>query len=89
MSKNVLVIGGGGREHAIVWKLSQSSHVQTIFAAPGNCAIQQVSKAKSVNLDVHDFMVNHLHFIFICLPNNISYGCENILFCLNSNKKSK
>ncbi|WP_016939284.1 MULTISPECIES: phosphoribosylamine--glycine ligase [Nitrosopumilus] len=33
---NVLVIGSGGREHALSWKLSQSSNVDTVFTAPGN-----------------------------------------------------
>ena len=33
---NVLVIGAGGREHALSWKLSQSSHVEKVFTAPGN-----------------------------------------------------
>ena len=33
---NVLVIGSGGREHALSWKLSQSSKVETVFTAPGN-----------------------------------------------------
>jgi len=32
----VLVIGGGGREHALAWKLAQSARVQTVFVAPGN-----------------------------------------------------
>ena len=32
----VLVIGGGGREHAMAWKLAQSNKVQTVFVAPGN-----------------------------------------------------
>ncbi|MEK7868488.1 MAG: phosphoribosylamine--glycine ligase N-terminal domain-containing protein, partial [Candidatus Omnitrophota bacterium] len=32
----ILVIGSGGREHAIVWKLSQSKKVKKIFCAPGN-----------------------------------------------------
>ncbi len=33
---NILVIGGGGREHALAWKLAQSPKVQTVFVAPGN-----------------------------------------------------
>ncbi len=36
MLVNVLVIGSGGREHALSWKLSQSSNVDTVFTAPGN-----------------------------------------------------
>src|SRR5260370_41250836 len=35
----ILVIGGGGREHALVWKLSQSPHVERIWCAPGNGGI--------------------------------------------------
>ena len=33
---NVLVVGSGGREHALSWKISQSSHVEKVFTAPGN-----------------------------------------------------
>ena len=40
MLVNVLVIGSGGREHALSWKLSQSSNVETIFTAPGNGGTQ-------------------------------------------------
>ncbi|XP_074036084.1 trifunctional purine biosynthetic protein adenosine-3 Gart [Leptinotarsa decemlineata] len=55
MGKNVLVIGSGGREHAIVWKLSQSSLVKNIFVAPGSYGIQQVDKTENVALDIKNF----------------------------------
>ncbi|MEJ2324048.1 MAG: phosphoribosylamine--glycine ligase [Nitrospirota bacterium] len=49
----VLVVGGGGREHAIVWKLSQSSHVEKIFCAPGNAGI--ASLAECIDTKPTDF----------------------------------
>ncbi|MEW6660996.1 MAG: phosphoribosylamine--glycine ligase [Bacillota bacterium] len=39
----ILVIGGGGREHALVWKLSQSPKVSKVFCAPGNAGIAQLA----------------------------------------------
>ena len=45
----VLVIGGGGREHAIVWKLSQSPNVSKIFCAPGNEGIAQLAQCVNIN----------------------------------------
>ncbi len=41
MAERVLVIGGGGREHALAWKLTQSPHVQQVLVAPGNANRQQ------------------------------------------------
>ena len=46
---NVLVIGSGGREHALSWKLSQSNKVETVFTAPGNGGTEN-----NVPLDVND-----------------------------------
>lgn len=52
MYDKVLVIGNGGREHAIVWKLAQSPRIQTIYVAPGNAGTSTESKAVNVDLDV-------------------------------------
>lgn len=48
----VLVVGGGGREHAICWKLSQSPKVSKIFCVPGNEGIKKV--AECVNIKAED-----------------------------------
>lgn len=41
---NILIIGGGGREHAIAWKLSQSTLCKKVYAAPGNPGIAEVGE---------------------------------------------
>jgi phosphoribosylamine--glycine ligase len=48
----VLVVGSGGREHALVWKISQSSRVKKIYCAPGNAGIKRL--AECVDLAVTD-----------------------------------
>jgi len=47
----ILVIGSGGREHAIVWKLSQSSRVDRIFCAPGNGGIKGIAEVVDIKSD--------------------------------------
>src|SRR5271154_986842 len=48
----VLVVGGGGREHALVWQLGLSSRVEKIWCAPGNGGI--ASEAECVAIDAGD-----------------------------------
>lgn len=48
MKKKILIIGGGGREHALAWKLSQSPKVGKIFVAPGNAGTAQLG----TNIDI-------------------------------------
>ncbi|HEY2893529.1 MAG TPA: phosphoribosylamine--glycine ligase [Pirellulales bacterium] len=50
---NVLVIGNGGREHALAWKLKQSSRVERVFVAPGNAGTEV--DAENVDISPTDF----------------------------------
>ena len=52
---NVLVIGSGGREHALAWKAAQSANVETVFVAPGNAGTALEAKLENVAIDVADF----------------------------------
>ena len=49
-----LVVGQGGREHAMVWKLSQSPLVEQIFVAPGNAGTATEAKAHNVDIPADD-----------------------------------
>lgn len=52
----VLVIGGGGREHALIWKIAQSKKVDKIYAAPGNSGISEIAE----NVDIEATDINGL-----------------------------
>ncbi|WP_341502142.1 phosphoribosylamine--glycine ligase [Gallaecimonas sp. GXIMD4217] len=53
----VLVIGGGGREHALAWKAAQSPQVDTVFVAPGNAGTALEPKLENVNVSGNEALV--------------------------------
>ncbi|MEO0729199.1 MAG: phosphoribosylamine--glycine ligase [Pseudomonadota bacterium] len=54
---NILLIGGGGREHALAWKISQSPLLHTLYCAPGNAGIADHATCVSLDAADHDAVV--------------------------------
>ena len=52
---NVLIIGNGGREHALAWKAAQSANVETVYVAPGNAGTALDQGIENVDIAVSDF----------------------------------
>lgn len=57
----VLVVGGGGREHALCWKLSQSPHVEKVFVAPGNAGCEEVAERVDIEATHIDSLTSFVH----------------------------
>lgn len=60
---NILLLGSGGREHAIAWKIAKSSKVDKLFIAPGNAGTAQVGTNVNIKADdfpaIKDFVLSH------------------------------
>jgi phosphoribosylamine--glycine ligase len=54
MSLKILVIGGGGREHALAWKIAQSPKVEKVFVAPGNAGSAREARCENVAINAED-----------------------------------
>jgi phosphoribosylamine--glycine ligase len=52
---NILIVGSGGREHALAWKAAQNPEVETVYVAPGNAGTANDHKLQSLKIDVLDF----------------------------------
>ena len=63
---NVLVIGSGGREHALSWKIAQSSLCEQLYIAPGNAGTENIGQNVNLNIDDFDLIKSFV------LSNNIS-----------------
>jgi len=80
----ILVVGGGGREHTIVWKLAQSSRVEKIYCAPGNGGTAQIAQnipAKATDLEaVRDFALSEsIDLVFVAPDDPLAMGMVDFL----------
>src|SRR5277367_7044303 len=50
----ILIVGGGGREHALAWKCAQASRVLTVYVAPGNAGTAREPKVRNVDIPADD-----------------------------------
>ncbi|CAL1527259.1 unnamed protein product [Lymnaea stagnalis] len=86
MGELVLLIGSGGREHALAWKLSQSNLIDKIFVAPGNAGTSTVAKVSNVDLNVKDFesisnwcRSNNITFVIVGPEDPLAAGIVDFL----------
>ncbi len=80
----VLVVGGGGREHAICWKLAQSPEVTELYCAPGNAGIAQVATCLPVAATDVEGMVkcaveNQMDFVMVAPDDPLALGMVDAL----------
>ena len=54
----ILIIGGGGREHAIAWKVSRSPKVKKLYCAPGNAGIEEFAECINIPVSNHEDLSN-------------------------------
>lgn len=68
---NVLIIGSGGREHALAWKVAQDTRVKTVYVAPGNAGTETETKCQNIAIDVleldrlADFAETHVELTIV------------------------
>ena len=70
MKMKILVLGGGGREHALIWAINQNPKCDEIFCAPGNAGINKIAEIANLNILKPDEIVNfcktkHIDFVII------------------------
>ncbi len=84
--KNILIIGGGGREHAIAWKLKQSNRVDKLYAIPGNAGMAQIAECisdiKATDIDkIVEFVDKHddIYMTVVAPDDPLAMGLVNRL----------
>lgn len=61
----VLVIGNGGREHALVWKLTESRHVDKIYCCQGNAGVSNIAECIDIDINDHAALVDFVKYEWI------------------------
>ncbi|MEG0256852.1 MAG: phosphoribosylamine--glycine ligase [Christensenella sp.] len=82
--KKVLVVGGGGREHAILWKLTQSKQNLELYCAPGNGGIAQIATCVPIKADDVSGVVtwakeNNVDLVFVAPDDPLALGMVDAL----------
>ncbi len=80
----LLIVGGGGREHAIAWKFSQSPQVDTLYCAPGNAGIAQIAtcvpiKATDLDAMVRFAVTEAIDLVFVAPDDPLALGMVDAL----------
>lgn len=80
----ILVVGSGGREHAIIWKLAQSSRVSKLYCAPGNGGISDLAECIPVNVNNIEGIVEaakqiKADLVVVAPDNPLADGMVNVL----------
>ena len=81
---NVLVLGNGGREHAIVWKLKQSSVIKNLYCIAGNGGISEIAKTEPINISeiqkIYQFIISkNINLVIIGPEQPLVEGLSNYL----------
>ncbi len=81
---NVLVIGGGGREHAVCLALSKSKRVNKLFCVPGNAGISEIATIKALSVfdfeGIYDYIVqNGIDLVFVTPDDPLAKGMVDFL----------
>ena len=85
----ILVIGGGGREHALVWKLSQSPQGSQLFCAPGNPGIAELAECVPLAANAIAELAEFAESQQMDLTVVGSLSCSSLVFTLLSLSKPR